>query len=98
MKNDQTTYRPTGRTVIRQIGGDHLLVPVSGGTASENAVFPLNQTAVFVWEKLASGKTIQETTEALTKTFTVDMDRGQVDCEEALEFFLDQNLLEVCEL
>ena len=91
----KTAYRPSGRMVIRRIGEDHLLVPVSGGPAGENAVFPLNRTAVFIWERLADGKTVEETARELTDAFTVDFQTGLADCEECVRNLLDQKLLEV---
>ena len=94
MTDCKTTYRPSGRVVIRKIGGDHLLVPVSGSAAGENVIFPANRTAVFVWERLTGGKTVVETARELAETFDVNFDTGLADCEEIAQAFVDQKLLE----
>ena len=93
--NAEQTYRPAGRVVTRRIGEDQLLVPISGQAAGENAVFPLNQTGLFVWERLSAGKTLGETAQELAETFDVDIDSGLVDCENIAQRLVEEKLLEV---
>ena len=95
MKTDQTVYRPAGRVVTRRIGADNLLVPVSGGTAHENAVFPVNDTGLFVWEQLSGGKTIADTAREMTEQFAVELSVALADCNELVRTLMDQKLLEV---
>jgi len=95
MPAQETTYRPAGRIVIRRIGDDQLLVPVSGGAACENVVFPVNPTALFVWERLSAGKTICETAREMCEVFAVEMDECVADCEDLAQRLMNQNLLEV---
>jgi len=59
MSDSQAKYHPVGRVVTRRIGADQLLVPVSGGAARENVIFPVNETGLFVWERLTAGKAVQ---------------------------------------
>ena len=94
MPNDQTVYRPTGRVVTRRIGEDNLLVPVSGGAAGENAVFPVNDTGLFIWEQLIAGKTIHATVEEMVDVFAVERSQALTDCEEMMQALLKQSLLE----
>lgn len=95
MPNDQTVYRPTGRVVTRRIGEDNLLVPVSGGAARENAVFPVNDTGLFVWEQLSGGKTVDQTAREMTRTFEVTVDIALDDCMQIAQELLNNKLLEV---
>ena len=94
----EKVYRPTGRIVTRRIGEDRLLVPVSGGVAGENVVFPVNQTGLFVWEQLSAGKTVRETAVEMADIFAVDRESGLVDCEEIAQTFVNQKLLEAISL
>jgi hypothetical protein len=98
MNESKKTYRPTGRIVVRRIGESCLLVPVSGGVAGENAIFPLNETGVFVWERFAEGKTVDETARELAETFDVDADIARADCGEIAQTFVNQKLLEKAEI
>jgi len=94
MNTDQKTYRPAGHVVTRRIGEDRLLVPVSGIAAGGNAVFPVNDTGLFVWEHLLGGKTIQDTARNITEVFAIDFDIALADCKEIVRRLLDEKLLE----
>jgi len=88
------TYRPAGRVVLRRIGEDQLLVPVSGLSAQKPCVFPMNPTGAFVWDRLSSGKTVAETAQALSERYEVQPDRALTDCEDYAGLLVDQRLLE----
>ena len=92
--NPHQAFQIKGRVVLRRIGPDCLLVPVSGGAAPENCVFPLNETGVFIWERLSQGVPLDETARALAETFAVDPAAAQADCREYAGELLAQQLLE----
>ena len=89
-----TTYRMKGRVVLRRIGEDRLLVPVSGGVARENCVFPVNATGEFIWDCLTKGKTLDETAAALAGEFAVSAEEAGVDVRAFAERLLAQGLIE----
>ena len=95
MSANQTTYRPAGRVVTRRIGEDNLLVPISGGSPGENAVFPVNDTGLFAWERLSTGKTIEETARDMSEVFDVETEAARTDCAELVQTLTEQKLLEV---
>lgn len=90
----EITYRPVGRLVIRRIGKDNLLVPVSGAVATTNAVFPLNDTGLFIWEHLSSGKSVTQTAAELSRAFSVTFAAAVADCQEYAGKLLAEKLLE----
>ena len=83
-----------GRVVLRRIGEDRLLVPVSGDVARENAVFPINETGEFIWNCLAQGKTLEETAAALANGFAVTLEEARSDCREFADDLLARGLME----
>lgn len=87
-------YRPVGRLVVRRIGKDNLLVPVSGAVAATNAVFPLNDTGLYIWENLIAGKTLEETAAGLCRVFSVSLDTARTDCRAYLDKLLAERLIE----
>ena len=91
------TYRAKGRVVLRRIGEDRLLVPVSGDAARENCVFPINETGEFIWERLAKGQGLSEVAQALTDFFEVSAAQAQADCRKFVADLLAQQLLEEVE-
>ena len=89
-----TTYRMKGKVVLRRIGEDRLLVPVSGAAARECCVFPINETGEFIWDRLAKGRSMEETAAALAAEFDIDLPEARADCRAFAEDLLAQRLLE----
>lgn len=87
-------YRMKGRVVLRRIGEDRLLVPVSGDAARQNCVFPINETGEFIWERLAQGQPVEDVARALADAFDVAAAQAQDDCRRFLDDLLAQQLLE----
>jgi hypothetical protein len=83
-----------GRVVLRRIGADHLLVPVSGAAARENCVFPLNATGEFIWAGLAQGQSLAAVAQSLSRTFDVPAESALADCREYADELVAQQLLE----
>ena len=92
--DSETTYRMKGRVVLRRIGEDHLLVPVSGDAARENCVFPLNETGEFMWARFAQGVPLDAVAQAVAGEFAVSFDAALADCREYAEVLVAQRLLE----
>ena len=88
------TFRMKGRVVLRRIGEDRLLVPVSGGAARENCVFPLNETGEFIWNYLTQGRTLDETAAAVVAAFAVAAEEAESDCRGFAEKLVSHGLLE----
>lgn len=95
--NQAVTYRMKGRVVLRRIGEDRLLVPVSGDAARENCVFPINETGEFIWERLIKGEVPDEIAQNLTDFFEVSAAQAQADCRKFVADLLAQRLLEEVE-
>lgn len=89
-----TMYRPIGKIVLRRIGEERLLVPVSGELARESCVFPLNETGEFIWTSLSGGESVMATAEALAAEFAVGLDEARRDCEAFAEELVRQGMLE----
>lgn len=85
-------FQMAGKVVVRRIGTDILLVPVSGPAAS-GQVFPVNGTAECIWNCLSNGGTPQEAAERLAESFDVGPAEALKDCLECTQAFLDQKLL-----
>ena len=86
--------RMKGRVVLRRIGEDRLLVPVSGDVARENCVFPINETGEFIWKGLTQGRPLDEIAVALSIEFAVEKDAARADCREFAEKLLAHGLIE----
>jgi hypothetical protein len=88
------TFQMKGRVVLRRIGADRLLVPVSGAVAREPCVFPVNETGEFIWEQLRAGCTADKAAAALAAEFAVEPEAARADVREFAEQLLAQGLIE----
>lgn len=91
---ENPAVRVKGRVVLRRLGEDCLLVPVSGMAAQDNCVFPLNETGVFIWECLASGQPVEVIAQSMAETFEVSLESARVDCRFFMNELIAQQLLE----
>ncbi len=82
-----------GRVVMRRIGEDRLLVPVSG-TAAGGCVYPVNETAAAIWTCLAAGKTVQATAATLMEAYAVSDTEALQDVEASARAFVEEGLLD----
>lgn len=88
------TYRPIGRIVVRTIGDEILLVPVSGPPAGAR-VYPVNPSARAIWDSLSAGEPVSRAAERLTERFEVpSMEEALADCESCARAFVAESLLE----
>ena len=86
-------YKICGRVVLRQIGDESLLVPVSGDVAG-GRVYPLNETAKQVWLGVTDGQTLDEMHAALQQQFPVPADVLRRDCKAFLDSLVGEGLIE----
>lgn len=87
------TFGICGRVVVRRIGSDTLLVPVSGPAAG-GRVFPVNDSALCVWNSLAEGGTVCAASEALVEQYGIDPKQALADSRECAGDFLNEGLIE----
>lgn len=87
------SYRPAGRIVLRRIGDDLLLIPVSGVAAREARVFPLNRTGAFLWERFANGRPLDDAVRELARSFDVSEEVARTDGLEFMRTLVRENLL-----
>ncbi len=86
-------YKPIGRIVMRRIGEDTLLVPVSGPLA-RGRVYPLNETAASIWYDLTAGKTVCEAATSLSRRFVVSEADALADAQACVDELIVEGLLE----
>jgi len=87
-------YLVNGRVVLRRIGEDVLLVPVSGPAATDGGrVYPLNATAEIIWSHLVAGARVPDIVDDLVKRYEATREQVQADVADCIETFLSEHLL-----
>ena len=82
-----------GRVVVRRIGTDTLLVPVSGPAAG-GRVYPVNATAECAWGCLSKGGTPAQAAARVETQFEVDGKKALSDCVAFASELIEQRLIE----
>ena len=90
--NAEARYEVNGRIVIRRIAEEVLLVPISGPAAGA-CVYPVNPTALSVWECLAGGGTVSEAAAGLVERFGATPDQAIEDSAACAGAFVAESLL-----
>ncbi len=79
--------------VTRRIAAEVVLVPVRSSTAAMGAIFTLNDTAAFVWNRLDQPATIADLTAALVDEYEVDLAQAHDDVLELLTQFTEAQVI-----
>lgn len=70
--------------VHREIMGDHVLVPVGKTSAVFNGLFPLTDTAAFIWDMLPDAPDEEYIVNKLLGEYEVDKETAESDVSEFL--------------
>ena len=79
--------------VLREVGGNHVVVAVGDAVKIFNGMIQLNETGAFLWKKLSVGTEIDELVEQTTKEFNVEKDVAERDVKEFVESLKEANLI-----
>lgn len=90
--NKDQRFEMVGKVVVRRIGTDILLVPVSGPAAT-GQVYPVNGTAECIWNCLSTGGTLQQAADNLCEQFEIEADTALADCEDCAQSLIEQQLI-----
>ncbi|MGD8895720.1 MAG: PqqD family protein [Acidobacteriota bacterium] len=82
--------------VLRDVAGEHILVPIRSGVAELRAIFALNGTGVRIWELLDGVRTFDAVLAALTERYEVDAEVARTDLGVFIDRMLEAGLVERC--
>jgi hypothetical protein len=71
--------------IMREIGGQTLLVPIGAKVIALNGLITLNEPAACLWEMLAQERTEDELSAALAERFDVTLERAYKDVQTFLK-------------
>ncbi len=80
--------------VLKNIGDNHIVVPVGAQTVDFRCMITLNETGAFLWKLLETEQTAQTLTVALLGEYDVTEDRAQADVAAFIDRLRDNALLE----
>lgn len=71
---------------LTEVAGEHIIVPTGDSVYQLQGLASLNETGLFLWEKLANETTEEELVRALTEEYEVEEDA----CRAHVRAFLDK--------
>ena len=82
-----------GDYVVRCIGGETILVPVSAGVADLDAIYVLNGAAAVVWSRLDGRASVADLVAAVTQEYEVTDEEAAADVQSFLQSLSDDGLV-----
>ncbi len=80
--------------MVREVAGSQIVVPVGERTVDFNGIITLNETAAFLWEKLAASAEKADLLAAMLAEYDVDEATAAKDIDLFLQKLKDADLLE----
>ena len=83
-----------GEFILREVVGEHVLVPVGETALRFNGIISLNPVSAVIWKGLTQGKDREQLLEAVLDEFEVAAEEAGADLDEFLELLRKNQLLE----
>lgn len=80
--------------ILRNVAGNHVVVPIGQATIDFNGMMSLNETGAFLFEKLQQGITRDELVEALISEYDVAQDIAAKDVDNFIKKVEGEDLFE----
>jgi hypothetical protein len=80
--------------VLRDVAGEHLLVPIRHNVADMQAIFAMTGIGVRIWRLLDGTRTLGAVQDAILEGFDVDAERAWADLCEFIESLEEHGLVE----
>ena len=80
--------------LLRQVGDNHVVVPVGIQTVDFRCIITLNEVGAFLWQKMAVDCTVADLVEALLAEYDVTADIATADVERFVASLREKNLLD----
>lgn len=80
--------------LLRQVGGNHVIVPVGAQSVDFRCIITLNEVGAFLWQKLTADCTVADLVEAILAEYDVTADIATADVERFVASLREKNLLD----
>jgi len=81
----QKLYKMKSKFVVRGVGNELILVPLTGNVAQMNELFTMNETGRFIWENIGEKTTVDDIENLMTEAFSIDRDTAKIDIENFIK-------------
>ena len=92
--SEHSVFRGRDAVVTREIVGETLLVPISADLADLDAIFALNETGAFIWQRLDGEHSLGQVRDAVVESFEVEPQEAWQDVNQLLGALAERRLVE----
>ncbi|MCP4716424.1 MAG: PqqD family protein [Deltaproteobacteria bacterium] len=93
MDENQNKYCRNKDLVTRDIGGDTIIVPISGDVGDLNAVFTLNDVGSYIWNMLDGRTALADIIDGICAEYDVSPEQADKDLQEIVTSMKDAGLI-----
>ena len=79
--------------VLREIAGDHIIIPVGTTVLEFNGLITVNEVGVLLWKMLQEEVTMEELVQAVLNEYDVEEEVARNDIQEFVEKLTDAGVL-----
>ena len=90
-------FRKSDGIVERRIREERVLVPIAASEEVLDSLYTLNETAAFIWDRAAEGKTEETIASELAAAYEVAADKALADVQAVLRSLQEVGALEPAE-
>jgi hypothetical protein len=80
--------------VIREVGGENVVVPVGALSKTFHGMINLNETGAFMWKFFTEDHTLEEGIDAICNEYEVERERAAKDVTNFVKILETNNFLE----
>ncbi|MGN0299442.1 MAG: PqqD family protein [Lachnospiraceae bacterium] len=85
--------RAAKEMMLREIAGEHILIPTGSIAVKFNGLINLNQSGLLLWNKLQKDCTKEDLVNALLEEYEVDSETAEADVEKFLNKMREAEIL-----
>lgn len=86
-------YQTNPGYLHREIAGEDILISLGGNIANFNGYVALNETSAFLWDALATPKTLEQLVHVMQEAYAVEDAVARADVQEFLTELLEKGMI-----
>jgi hypothetical protein len=81
--------------VLKKLAGKNIVVPIKEEAVNFNGIITLNETSVFLFERLKSDATVDDLIIALTECYEVDIETAKTDILSFIDILKQKGMIDL---
>ena len=79
--------------VLREVAGEHVLIPLAGLTDSFQGIITLNESGVFIWKHIEEGADEEEIISCMCEEYEVSVEKASEDVKNFIGHLKDLGIV-----